>query len=93
MADCRKATWFARISIGKIKLKERASPWFGERQFRYWVLVCSEGWLSHFCHGGAIASIERPNPSSFPGALVAKGQVLAAEGHCVSCPTRAGGPT
>ena len=40
----------------------------------------------------AIAPIERPNPSSFPAALVAKGEVLAAEGHCVSCHTRPDGP-
>ncbi len=40
----------------------------------------------------AIAPIERPDPSSFPAALVAKGEVLAAEGHCVSCHTRPDGP-
>lgn len=40
----------------------------------------------------AIVPIERPTPSSFPAALVAKGEVLAAEGHCVSCHTRPGGP-
>ncbi|MGA8528441.1 MAG: c-type cytochrome [Acidobacteriaceae bacterium] len=40
----------------------------------------------------AIAPIERPNPSSFPATLVAKGEVLAAEGHCVSCHTRPEGP-
>jgi mono/diheme cytochrome c family protein len=40
----------------------------------------------------AIAPIERPNPSSFPAALVAKGEVLAAEGHCVSCHTSSDGP-
>lgn len=40
----------------------------------------------------AIAPIERPNPSSFPAAVVAKGEVLAAEGHCVSCHTSPDGP-
>jgi mono/diheme cytochrome c family protein len=40
----------------------------------------------------AIVPIERPNPSSFPASLVAKGEVLAAEGHCVSCHTRPDGP-
>jgi len=40
----------------------------------------------------AIAPIQRPNPSSFPAALVAKGEVLAAEGHCVSCHTKPDGP-
>jgi hypothetical protein len=36
----------------------------------------------------AIAPIERPNPASFTAESVAKGEVLAAEAHCVSCPHR-----
>lgn len=39
-----------------------------------------------------IAPIGRPNPSSFRAALVAEGEVLAAEGHCGSCHTRPDGP-
>ncbi len=39
----------------------------------------------------AIAPIERPNPASFSAESVAKGEVLAAEGHCVSCHIRPGG--
>ena len=39
----------------------------------------------------AIAPIERPNPASFTAESVAKGEVLAAEGHCVSCHIRPGG--
>jgi len=39
----------------------------------------------------AIAPIERPNPTSFAAESVAKGEVLAAEGHCLSCHVRPGG--
>jgi mono/diheme cytochrome c family protein len=39
----------------------------------------------------AIAPIERPNPASFASESVARGEVLAAEGHCVSCHIRPGG--
>src|ERR1700678_4530064 len=39
-----------------------------------------------------IAPIERPNPASFSAESVARGEVLAAEGHCVSCHIRPGGP-
>jgi mono/diheme cytochrome c family protein len=39
----------------------------------------------------AIAPIERPNPASFTAESIAKGEVLAAEGHCVSCHIRPGG--
>ncbi len=39
----------------------------------------------------AIAPIERPNPASFAAESIAKGEVLAAEGHCVSCHIRPGG--
>ena len=38
-----------------------------------------------------IAPIERPNPASFMAESIAKGEVLAAEGHCVSCHIRPGG--
>jgi mono/diheme cytochrome c family protein len=37
------------------------------------------------------APIELPAPTSFSPASVARGEVLAAEGHCVSCHTRPGG--
>jgi mono/diheme cytochrome c family protein len=40
----------------------------------------------------AIAPIEPPNPASFPAESIAKGEILAAVGHCVSCHTRPGGP-
>jgi len=39
----------------------------------------------------AIAPIERPNPASFTAESVARGEVLAAEGHCLSCHIRPGG--
>lgn len=39
----------------------------------------------------AIASIERPNPATFSPESVAKGETLAAVGHCMSCHTRPGG--
>ena len=39
----------------------------------------------------AIASIERPTPASFPAEAVARGEALAAAGHCASCHTRPGG--
>src|SRR5215469_8563971 len=39
----------------------------------------------------AIAPIERPNPASFSPESVAKGEALAAAGHCMSCHTRPGG--
>ena len=39
----------------------------------------------------AIAPIERPSRASFPAESVAKGEVLAAAGHCASCHTRPGG--
>jgi mono/diheme cytochrome c family protein len=39
----------------------------------------------------AIAPIERPNPASFSAESIAKGEVLAAEGHCLSCHIRPGG--
>ena len=39
----------------------------------------------------AIAPIEPPNPASFPAESIAKGEILAAAGHCVSCHTRPGG--
>jgi mono/diheme cytochrome c family protein len=43
------------------------------------------------CWRATIAPIERPNPASFTAESVAKGEVLAAEGHCVSCHVRPGG--
>lgn len=40
----------------------------------------------------AIAPLQRPpNPSSFSAESIAKGQILVAEGHCVSCHIRPGG--
>jgi mono/diheme cytochrome c family protein len=39
----------------------------------------------------SIAPITRPDPGSFPTDLVAKGESLAAEGHCLSCHTSSGG--
>lgn len=39
----------------------------------------------------AIAPIARPDPSSFPAALVARGEKLAAAGYCASCHTVRGG--
>jgi mono/diheme cytochrome c family protein len=39
----------------------------------------------------AIAPIERPTPASFSAESIAKGEVLAAEGHCLSCHIRPGG--
>jgi mono/diheme cytochrome c family protein len=39
----------------------------------------------------AIAPIERPAPESFSAESVAKGEALAAAGHCASCHTRPGG--
>lgn len=39
----------------------------------------------------AIALIERPNPTTFSPQSVAKGEALAAVGHCMSCHTRPGG--
>ena len=38
-----------------------------------------------------IAPIERPNPASFTAESVARGEVLAAEGHCLACHIRPGG--
>ncbi len=39
----------------------------------------------------AIARIEPPTAASFPVDSIAKGEILAAAGHCVSCHTRPGG--
>src|SRR4029077_17278890 len=39
----------------------------------------------------AIAPIERPNAASFTSESVTRGEVLAAEGHCLSCHIRPGG--
>lgn len=39
----------------------------------------------------AIAPIERPNPNTFSSESVAKGEALAAAGHCMSCHTHPGG--
>jgi mono/diheme cytochrome c family protein len=39
----------------------------------------------------AIAPVERPAQESFSTEAVARGEVLAAEGHCASCHTSAGG--
>ena len=39
----------------------------------------------------AIDPIAPPNAASFPAESVAKGEILAADGHCVSCHTRPGG--
>ena len=39
-----------------------------------------------------IAPVDPPRPDSFSTVLVARGEVLAAEGHCASCHIRAGGP-
>jgi mono/diheme cytochrome c family protein len=39
----------------------------------------------------AIAPIERPTPASFSAESIARGEVLAAEGHCLSCHVRPGG--
>ncbi len=43
------------------------------------------------CWRPSIAPIERPNPTSFTAESVAKGEVLSAEGHCLSCHVRPGG--
>jgi mono/diheme cytochrome c family protein len=40
----------------------------------------------------AIASVQSPGHQSFSGEFVARGEALAAAGHCASCHTRAGGP-
>lgn len=39
----------------------------------------------------AIAPIQPPNPASFSAESIAKGEILSAEGHCVSCHIRPGG--
>jgi len=40
----------------------------------------------------AINPIDPPAKASFPGELIAKGEVLAGAGYCVVCHTRQGGP-
>jgi mono/diheme cytochrome c family protein len=40
----------------------------------------------------AIAPIKPPSRASLPAGSIAKGEILAAVGHCVSCHTRPGGP-
>jgi len=40
----------------------------------------------------AIIPIDPPAKASFPGELIAKGEVLAGAGYCVVCHTRQGGP-
>ena len=40
-----------------------------------------------------IAAIERPAPESFSAESIARGEALAAAGHCASCHTRPGGPS
>jgi mono/diheme cytochrome c family protein len=39
----------------------------------------------------AISPIQRPNAASFTAESIAKGELLSAAGHCVSCHTRPGG--
>ena len=39
----------------------------------------------------AIAPVEPPSEASFPAESIARGETLAAAGHCASCHTRAGG--
>src|SRR6266481_3696087 len=39
----------------------------------------------------AIAPVEPPSRASFPAESIAKGEILAAVGHCVSCHMRSGG--
>ena len=39
----------------------------------------------------AIPPIERPAPESFSAGSIARGEALAAAGHCASCHTRPGG--
>ena len=39
----------------------------------------------------AIAPMEPPSEASFPAESIARGETLAAAGHCASCHTRAGG--
>jgi hypothetical protein len=46
---------------------------------------------SLFSWRAAIAPIERPNPKSFTAESIARGEVLAAAGHCLSCHIRPGG--
>jgi mono/diheme cytochrome c family protein len=39
----------------------------------------------------AIAPIERPSRANFPAEAIAKGEILAAAGHCAACHSRQGG--
>jgi mono/diheme cytochrome c family protein len=39
----------------------------------------------------AIAPIEPPSPANFPAEAIAKGEILAAAGHCAACHSRQGG--
>ena len=57
------------------------------------IAVACIGLLSFFILGwrSAIVPIERPTAASFSPDLVAKGELLAAAGHCASCHTRLGG--
>lgn len=78
-------------------------PWHSEAGFRQGAMIrriavavvalvflglLGFSWLSW---RAAIAPIERPNPASFTAESVAKGEVIAAEGHCVSCHIGPGG--
>jgi len=40
-----------------------------------------------------IVALERPAPESFSSESIARGEALAAAGHCASCHTRPGGPS
>jgi nicotinate dehydrogenase subunit B len=41
----------------------------------------------------AISPITLTTPASFPPESIAKGEILAADGHCMSCHTRLGEPS
>jgi mono/diheme cytochrome c family protein len=55
------------------------------------VVITGCGTAAAVIYRPSIALIERPNPASFPAAVVAKGRTLAAIGDCAVCHTTEGG--
>lgn len=78
---------YTSLQSFRVEPHESQNRNLGSRHSSHWT-----GGILHFgVATGNRSAATPPNPASFSADSIAKGEILSADGHCVSCHVRAGG--